>query len=474
MGVALFVAAVVTAGLGWRLADEARRPIGEGELFLDDIETVLEHIEASNAPVGEAIRSIRNRLEVEAVSLVDVDGVIELSTSETLVGTRLESPLLVDTISTIQDDGSVVPGRFTAVAAAVPNPIEIDGVPMWSTGDVLYQVGHPLAEGGALLVSYDMSELLARRSAGRGIPQRSIDLFAVAGVIGLAGAGVMMARSRAARTYAVFATEARLLRDQADTLRRHNAELEVARERAERALDLAEEKNRIRSEFVLMINHELRTPLTGVVSGAQLLTELVDDELGRSILDDVISGARRLEDMIGEMLVVARMENRGLFVECVPTCLDGILADIEGLSPRWHVTVAPELDRSLEILTDATTLPRLVGSLAANAFTHGAGNVTVRCVAGLPFEPMFEVGERPEEGIFLVVVDDGPGIDADFLPRAFEKFEKRSFSSGTGLGLYMAKMMVEALGSSISVLTGPKGTAMAIGVPIAADRELVS
>lgn len=178
--------------------------------------------------------------------------------------------------------------------------------------------------------------------------------------------------------------------------------------------------------------------------------------------------------MIGQMLVVARMENRGLFVECVPTCLDGILADIEGLSPRCHVTVAPEIDRSLDILTDATTLPRLVGSLAANAFTHGAGHVTVRCVAGLPFEPMFEVGERPGEGIFLVVVDDGPGIDADFLPRAFEKFEKRSFSSGTGLGLYMAKMMVEALGSSISVLTGPNGTAMAIGVPIAVDRELVS
>lgn len=472
--IALFVAAIATSAYGWLLADEARRPIGEGELFLEDIEYVVDQIEASEAPVGEAIRSIRNRLEVEAVSIVGSTGSIEVSTSETLVGTRLDSPLLVDTISTIQDDGSVAPGRFSAVAAAVPDPIEIDGVPMWDEGDVLYQVGHPLSRGGAVLVSYDMSELLARRSAGRGIPQRSIDLFAGAGMIGLAGAGLMMARSRAARTYAVFATEARLLRDQAATLRVHNAELEVARQRAERALDLAEEKNRIRSEFVLMINHELRTPLTGVVSGAQLLTDIVEDEMGSEILEDVISSARRLEDMIGEMLVVARMENRGLFVERVPTRLDEMLSDIEGLSARWDVTVDPEIDGRQEILTDATTLPRLVGSLAANALTHGAENVTVKCVATLPFEPMLEVGERPGDGIYLIVVDDGPGIDADFLPRAFEKFEKRSFSSGTGLGLYMAKMMAEALGASISVLTGPKGTAMAIGVPTAADRELVS
>jgi two-component system OmpR family sensor kinase len=63
------------------------------------------------------------------------------------------------------------------------------------------------------------------------------------------------------------------------------------------------------------------------------------------------------------------------------------------------------------------------------------------------------------------VEDDGPGIDPHFLPRAFEKFEKHSSSSGTGLGLYMARLMVEALDGSISVSTSPSGTTFQIAVP---------
>lgn len=472
--VGLFCASLLTAGYGWVLADDAKRPIGEGVLFLGDIDEAVERIEASNA-LGVTVKEIRNDLEVEAVSVVDSEATIVASTSRPLVGEHVSNPLLRGTVAGLElADGARSEGRFAALAETVSAPIEIDGVTMWQTGDVLYQVGHPIASGGAVLMAYDMSELLARRSAGRGIPQRSIDLFAVAGLIGLAGAAALLARSRAVRTYAVFATESKLLREQAETLRVHNAELDEARQRAERALDLAEEKNRIRSEFVLMINHELRTPLTGVVSGARLLRDLVDDELGREILEDVVGGAERLEDMIGDMLVVARMENRGLFVEPTPTRLDDLVADISTMSMSWTATAAPDIDPSLEVLTDATTLPRLVASLAGNAITHGARTVAVRCVRSLPFEPVIEVGHRPDDGVFFVVVDDGPGIDADFLPRAFEKFEKRSFSSGTGLGLYMAKMMVEALDGSISVLTGPKGTAMAIGMPVAADRELVS
>lgn len=467
--VALFVTAALLAGYGWILADRASRPIGEGALFLDDVRGVVERVETSERPPDETVRSIRNDLEVEAVSVVDGSGEIRVSTSASLVGERIDNPVLAAGIA-----GDETDGRFAAVASRLPDAIEIDGVATWDASDVLYQVAHPLDGGGAVVVAYDMSELLARRSAGRGIPDRSVDLFALAGLIGLGGAGALMARARAARTYAVFTAESRLLREQAETLRIHNAELEEAREQAERALELAEEKNRIRSEFVLMINHELRTPLTGVVSGARLLSDLVDDELGREILDDVIGGAERLEDMIGEMLVVARMENRGLFVEPVPTVLDEILTELEARRSGARITLAPGVDPQEKILTDATTLPMIVTSLVENAFTHGASDVVVQTVDRLPFEPVMEVGERPERAVFLVVVDNGPGIDPAFLPRAFEKFEKQSFSSGTGLGLYMAKMMVEALGGSISVLTGPRGTAMAIGVPAVSERELVS
>ncbi len=467
--VALFLAAIGVAGYAWLLAERARQPIGEGALFVDDMKAVVGILEESSEPPDHVVRLVRNELEVEAVSLLGRDGFILASSSDTLIGHEVSSEILRQALGS-DGYGDKTPGRFAAVAEPLAVDLEVDGMEMWSAGDVVYQVAQPLDEG-AVLVSYDMSELLARRSLGREIPQRAFDLFLVAGLLSIAGATAMTARSRVVRAYDVFSAESRLLREHAESLEFHNVQLDAARRSAERALELAEEKNRIRSEFVLMINHELRTPLTGVVSGAELARDMAGDDITRGLLEDVVGGARRLEEMIGEMLVVARIENRGLFVNPVPNELGGIVSQMDSLSPDWNVTIDPALDPSTRILTDATTLPRLIGSLAANSFTHGATRIVVRCLPRLPFVPQLEVGERPPEGVYFVVADDGPGIDEEFLPRAFEKFEKRSFSSGTGLGLYLAKMMIEALGGSISVVSGPHGTAMAVGTPLAREME---
>lgn len=470
--VGLFAAAIAVAGTAWFLAEEAQKPIGEGALFVDDMETVLRMVTEYDGNQSSAVRMIRNELEVEAVSFVDRYGAITASSSETLVGDRLSNPILLGIVGG-GAPGYSAPPRFAAVAEPLQRDIQVDGMTMWSAGDVVYQVGQPLDDGGAILVSYDMSELLARRLLAREIPQRTFDLFLLAGVLALAGVVAMTARSRAVRAFEVFDAESRLLREHADSLEIHNLQLDAARRSAERALELAEEKNRIRSEFVLMINHELRTPLTGVVSGAELALDMAEDDSTRALLEDVVGGAKRLEAMISEMLVVARVENRGLFVTLEPTHIDEILKRIEEFSPDCTVSVDPNVDRGVQLLTDATTLPRLVSSLVANSFTHGATKVVVRCLRSLPFSPRVEVGERPSDGLFFVVADNGPGIDDEFLPRAFEKFEKRSFSSGTGLGLYLAKMMVEALGGSIAVMTGERGTAMAVGVPLANEMASV-
>jgi signal transduction histidine kinase len=85
---------------------------------------------------------------------------------------------------------------------------------------------------------------------------------------------------------------------------------------------------------------------------------------------------------------------------------------------------------------------------------------------------MVELGTPPETAVFFTVADDGPGIDPEFLPRAFEKFEKNSFNSGTGLGLYLVRLMVEALSGAIGVRTTPQGTTFQIALP-ALVRESV-
>jgi two-component system OmpR family sensor kinase len=262
--------------------------------------------------------------------------------------------------------------------------------------------------------------------------------------------------------------ESELLRDHSRELEEANVKLAEARRKAERALTLAEEKMRIRSEFVLMINHELRTPLTSVVTGAELVrdSELTQAEQ-REVLDSMVANGNRLGEIIDQILAVARIENRGLAYDTDSVAIDEV-CERTGAKLRAE---PGSVDR-VTVDTDVETLGLILNSLADNARTHGAGEVSVECSVNPVIDGLVAIGTSPETAVYFTVADDGPGIDPDFLPRAFEKFEKNSFSSGTGLGLYLVRLMVEALSGAIAVDTSPRGTTFQIALP-ALVRERV-
>ena len=238
-------------------------------------------------------------------------------------------------------------------------------------------------------------------------------------------------------------------------------------ERLIRSLEAEKETNRIRSEFVLMINHELRTPLTGVVTGAQLMLDGgMSEEEQSSLAEDMVRDGRRLDGLIAQVLTVARTENNGLSYALARTEVRHVLERIRLASGNPHVTIDAQSASDAVVHTDSDALVQLVLSLTDNSLTHGATNVNIQVTPTLRFLPMRTVGVAPDQPLFFVVRDDGPGIDPDFLPNAFEKFEKHSWSSGTGLGLHMARLMVEAMQGSISVHTGSRGTIMAVAVPL--------
>jgi len=435
---------------------ERSRPVGEGTLFAGDASRAAAETERlSDQPDGVVVRRLRNALDVEAVSLVDASGVLTASSAPNLVGKEL-SGLLATGLEN---------GWFVAIAQPVETPVDIDGITEWMPGDVLYDVYQPLDGADGLLLSYDVSELLMRRASRAGIQPATV-VSAGAGLALAAFAGLLtIGRAGARRRLETSEFQRRVLVE-------HNVELGTARAQAERALALAEETNRIRSEFVLMINHELRTPLTSVVTGTELLRDLGDSmtELERNaLLDDVLADGRRLSALISQMLTVARIENQGLAYVTRPIPIRSVTAELEAAAPRISTGIVEAVADAV-VETDPEGLMLLLCSLADNAFTHGASKVEVRAGDTLGFEPMAEVGERPENGVFFHVVDDGPGIAPDFIDRAFEKFEKTGRASGTGLGLYLARMMVEAVGGSISVETGSEGTVMAVGIPRSAER----
>jgi signal transduction histidine kinase len=439
-------------------------------LFFEEARSGMSQIEAwvaDGTSDAGAVRMLRNSLDIESVALIDADGTITASTNDPAVGTSIENPVLRYALGS---------GRFAAVAAAVEEPVEIDDVPEWGAGEVLYTALYPAGEGTALLMQYDISELLARRAGALGIQTATIQLAVVAVVLALAALVVLIGRSRSVQRYREMALESEFLRKESESLQIHNTELDAARRSAEAALALAEEKNRIRAEFVLMINHELRTPLTSVVTGAELLMMSDPNSPDRDeILEALVHDGRRLQSMIDQLLAVARVENRGLSFSPQPVPFSEVCEAVAVSHSRVISSHAPECHGDGEeplVMTDLQTLRNLCSSLADNAFTHGARNVRIHCSTEELHEPSIVVGTSPDPAVFISVSDDGPGIREEFLPRAFEKFEKDSRSAGTGLGLYMAKLMTEAMGASLLVWTSSEGTTFTIALPVVKVSEV--
>ena len=456
---ALIALAFVAAAFSTQ--QRADRPIGEGELFLEDASYAAERVtDAMDSGMGadSAIRHVRNQLTVEALSIVDGSGLAYDSTSETMLGMPLGNGLL---------EFGHFDRRFVAIAAPISVAIEVDGVSEWYPGDVVYQVLHPLDDGSSILMFYDISELLERRALTKGIRTSTLQLLGGGLLLVVVGAALAVSRARSMRRFEQFELESEYLRDRSADLERHNKQLDEA-------LGLSEETNRVRAEFVLMINHELRTPLTGVVTGAELLASEIDEMTHGDrdrLLMDMVTDGRRLQEMIGQMLAVARVENRGLNFDLADISVSDLCTAIERKHARLRRGPRGENIDGLEVHTDVASLAQVAASLADNAITHGADDVWISCVNELTFEPMQTVGAAPDRAVYLMISDNGPGIDAEFLPRAFEKFEKLSRSSGTGLGLYLVAMTLEALGASLAVTTNSQGTTMAIAVPLSESSK---
>jgi signal transduction histidine kinase len=461
---AICVALTATAVVGAVVVErESSRLIGEGEVFLAD-SGVARDLIGTSEDVAVGVRRARNTLRVDAVSVLDRNGRIAASTSAPLEGEVVDDPLIAMGASE---------GRLMALAAPISSDLELDGVVRWPAGTVLYQVVAPLGSDRAVLLHYDVSQLLARRAPNTAAGSTPIQLLGLAAIFAVLAAAVLVGHTRATQRHRNMSRESEIHRINSVELSRANAGLEQARHQAEEALALAEEKIRIRSEFVLMINHELRTPLTSVVTGAELLRsrDLTDSDKS-ALLDAMVADGSRLQEIIDQILAVARIENRGLSYELTDTPVAEIAQALALAQPAAHTEI--ELDDAKgTVHTDVGALSLVVGSLVDNAFTHGASSVTVGCAVTPRVAPQMEVGDRPARAIYVTVSDDGPGIDQEFLPRIFEKFEKSSFSSGTGLGLYMARMIVEALEGSLGVHTSAHGTTFQISIPAAVTRDRV-
>ncbi|MFO8072613.1 MAG: ATP-binding protein [Polyangia bacterium] len=221
--------------------------------------------------------------------------------------------------------------------------------------------------------------------------------------------------------------------------RADRAEAELARDEQLKAL----------GQMSAVLGHELRNPLASLKGHAQLLLEkLPEDHPGRRGTETVVREARRLEELSGQVLDFARSGD--IDPEPTdPTALARRAVESAGAEP-----VEVEIDSGLQSWTlDADWMERVLVNLLVNARQAEAE------------EPItFSVGRREDE-LLISVCDRGPGIDPGDAERIFEPFYTRR-TRGTGLGLALARRIVEQHGGRIAALNRPEGgTEMEIVLP---------
>ena len=252
----------------------------------------------------------------------------------------------------------------------------------------------------------------------------------------------------------------------------------AARADAELAKRLLSEQNeqlrhadQLKDEFVALISHDLRTPLTSIMGYLELVLEdgdLSDQQQG--YLEVVNRNADRLLRLVNDLLFVARLEAGELDLH--PSELDlGAVArqSISEAEPRAAakgITITCDTEPVPPVKADKGRIFQVLDNLVSNAikFTPEGGDVHV------------SVG-RSNGTIRLEIADTGIGISPEEQHRLFERFFRASTASerhipGTGLGLYIARAIVEAHGGAISVESEPgHGTAFRIEMPVGSGTE---
>ncbi|KKQ54244.1 MAG: hypothetical protein US83_C0013G0011 [Candidatus Falkowbacteria bacterium GW2011_GWC2_38_22] len=234
--------------------------------------------------------------------------------------------------------------------------------------------------------------------------------------------------------------------------------------------------DKMKTEFVSVASHQLRTPLTAI----KLFTDmLIREEVGKlnpeqtEYLSNVHESTERMVRLVNDLLNVTRIESGRLRINPeqinVKVFIEGIIAEAKPLAKEKNTKIISAYDDTLPIVPlDQNLMRQVIQNLLVNAIRYARekdGTVAL------------DVKKNDVEFFTITVRDNGIGIPADVQDRIFEKFFRannaiKSVTEGTGLGLYVSKMIVESSGGKIWFESiGDKGTTFFVKLPIAGMKE---
>jgi signal transduction histidine kinase/CheY-like chemotaxis protein len=218
----------------------------------------------------------------------------------------------------------------------------------------------------------------------------------------------------------------------------------------------AEEASRVTNEFVATISHELRTPLNAILGWSSLLTSRATDPFVTKAAATIRRNAQMQARLVEDLLDSSRIVTGQLRIDVKSADFAAIVKDaievVRQSAVARNISIHLErFDEPVRLAGDATRLQQVVWNLLSNAvkFTEPGGAVFV----GL---------EQEGPSVRLSIRDTGRGIEPAFLPYVFERFRQADSSTarrtgGLGLGLAIARQLVELHGGTVAAHSAGKG-----------------
>ncbi len=223
-------------------------------------------------------------------------------------------------------------------------------------------------------------------------------------------------------------------------------------------LDAEREASRLRDAFIGLVSHEVRTPITTIFGGTRVLARRwrdLDPDARDAILADISGEADRLYRLVEDILVITRVERGHLDVGDDPVGLRPILARVvateDARTPNrtFEVQVPADLP---SIQGEEAYLEQVLRNLVGNAAKYGGPGSRVQVTA-----------EATGDEVVIRVLDEGPGIEDGEAEVLFDLFYRSPSTAstvpGAGIGLFVCRRLVEAMGGRIHAKRRPEGGA---------------
>ncbi len=219
-----------------------------------------------------------------------------------------------------------------------------------------------------------------------------------------------------------------------------------------RDISLESESNQMKTDFISIASHQLRTPLSAIKTYTHMIDEGYAGDLNKAqkaFMGTILTAVDRMNELISTLLNVTRIEAGNITVVSKPVKLDELIKDIvaefkpQAVSRKINLTLDVGRDMSAPINTDKLLVNEIVVNLLSNAlkYTADGGSVIVS---------LYGKGRE----VIVQVHDTGYGIPSAAQPRIFTKFYRapnviEKDVTGTGLGLYLIKILAERLNGEL-------------------------